>query len=247
MFLHRNDASWDRCIIERNGWISRTKEVGLYRENDDHFFLPDQRPHLKQVYAESKAHIDTFMRAEDLNGRLCVDLGASIGWVEAYVLKTYPLADLIALEINDDRFCGLGRSLVLKEQLGIEFTSLVADMHHIPLCDESVDIVFSVDALHHFRDMGQVFNEVHRVLRPGGKFYGINEPDRPSGTDETAYVATYASMELQHNIIERRPTYAEYIKAGGVLDLHSINAQMGLVQHVDTASLLLKGEKARHS
>src|SRR5664279_1467864 len=138
LFLHRNDASWDRCIIERNGWISRTKEVGLYRENDDHFFLPDQRPHLKQVYAESKAHIDTFMRAEDLNGRICVDLGASIGWVEAYVLKTYPLADLIALEINDDRFCGLGRSLVLKEQLGIEFTSLVADMHHIPLCDESV-------------------------------------------------------------------------------------------------------------
>jgi hypothetical protein len=44
LYLHRSDASWRECIRERDGWIGRTKEVSLYRENDDHFFLPDRRP-----------------------------------------------------------------------------------------------------------------------------------------------------------------------------------------------------------
>lgn len=244
LYLHRSDEGWAKCEIERNGWIARTKEVGLYGENEDHFFLPDRRPHLKEFYAESKAHIDAFLATEDLNGKVCVDIGASFGWVEAYILETYPEAILIALEVNDDHLCGLGRSQAIKDRLNVDFVSLVADMHHIPLKSGTVDVVFSVDALHHFRDMPTVFSEVQRVLKPGGSFYGINEPDRPVGTDEDEYVAQYAEIELRHQIIERRPTYQEYVHAGSDLNVRAINETAGLLQHIDTASLLLKGRKA---
>lgn len=246
VYLHRSDVSWDACTKERDGWIARTKEIGLYGENEDLFYLPDGRPHLKEFYAESKAHIDAFMRAENLNDKICVDLGAMSGWVEAYMLRTYPRAKLIALEVNDDLVIGLGKAPVIAKRHGVHFISLVADMHHIPLKSNSVDIVYSVDALHHFRDLDIVFAEIDRVLKPGGRFYGINEPDRPEGTDEDEYVAAdaHAAIEIKHGIIERRPTFAEWAAAGSSLNLRSINDEFGIKQHVDTASLLLRGEKA---
>jgi SAM-dependent methyltransferase len=244
-YLHRDDDSWGRCIVERDGWINRTKEICLYVENSDHFFLPDRRPHLKEVYTESKTHIDAFQRVEDLNDKICLDLGASVGWVEPYVLATHPMATLIALEVNDDPLCGLGRSQALKRHYGIDFVSLVADMHHIPILEGTVDFVFSVDALHHFRDLKAVFAEVARVLKPGGRFYGLNEPDRPEGTDESEYITPFAEIEMRHNIIERRPTRHEYETSGSELKLRAANQELGLIQHVDTASLILVGEKRR--
>jgi SAM-dependent methyltransferase len=244
-YLHRDDKSWGRCIVERDGWINRTKEIGLYVENDDHFYLPDRRPHLKEVYTESKNHIDTFQRVEDLNDKICVDLGASVGWVEPYILETHPMATLIALEVNDDPLCGLGRSQALKRHHNVDFVSLVADMHHIPILESTVDFVFSVDALHHFRDLKAVFAEVARVLKPGGRFYGLNEPDRPEGIDEKEYITPFAEIEMRHNIIERRPTRQEYETSGSELSLRAVNQQLGLIQHVDTASLILVGEKRK--
>lgn len=242
-YLHRGDESWLACALERDGWIAATKERGLYRDNDDHFYLPDGRPHLAEFYRESKLHLDRFIRAEPLDGKLCLDLGASIGWVEPYLLRHHPGATLVALEVNDDPLCGLGRSEAIKARLGVQFVSLVADMHYVPLESNSVDVVFSVDALHHFRDLDGVFQEVQRVLRPGGTFYGLNEPDRPEGVDEGDYVRSHIEVELRHNIIERRPTIREYLEAGRCLNLMVANADVGIRQNVDTAGLFLKGMK----
>lgn len=238
--LHRTDESWQKCLVEKRGWIEASMERGNYVENEDHFFMPDGRPHLSAFYRESKAHLDRFISLENLNGRTCLDLGASIGWVEAYLMRFYPGAALIALDVNDDPLCGLGRSEALKRRRAVDFQSVVADMHHIPLVDQSVDVVFTVDALHHFRDLRTVFNEVRRVLRPGGVFYGLNEPDRPEGTDELEYVRKHIDVELRHQIIERRPTIRDYLEFGSCLHLRIANGP-GLVQHVHTASLFLSG------
>lgn len=242
-YIHRTDESWDKCMIERCGWIEASKERGVYVDNDDHFFLPDGRPHLREFYKESKTHIDKFIAVADLNGRLCLDLGASLGWVETYMLRCIPTLNLIALEVNDDPICGLGRAESLKRRAGVDFTCLVADMHYIPLANNSVDLVFSVDALHHFRNLDVVFKEIHRVLRPRGTFYGLNEPDRPDGADEDSYVKSHIEVELRHGIIERRPTIAEYLKMGECLNLRVANDEVNLAKNVLTAGLFLAGVK----
>lgn len=88
-----------------------------------------------------------------------------------------------------------------------------------------------------------ILQEVHRVLKPGGKFYGLNEPDRPDNTDELEYIRPRAELEFKHNIIERRPTRQEYLDSGTILGLRAVNDEVGLIQHVDTASLFLAGGK----
>lgn len=244
IYLHRGDETWEKCEVERDGWINMTKNLGLYKENSDYFYMPDGLPHLKKFFAESKQHVDKLLEIENLDNKVCLDLGASIGWVEAYILKTYKNAKLIALEVNDDFYIGLGRSAVLKEYHNCSFESVVADMHHIPLPDDSIDIVFTVDALHHFRDIRQVYEEIYRVLKPSGKFYAINEPDRPDGTDEKEFVEKYIHLELENNIIERRPTLQEYIENGRLLNLKTINQEIGLKKDIDTCGLFLLGEKS---
>jgi len=45
---------------------------------------------------------------------------------------------------------------------------LVFNAHHIPLTDDSLDVIFMKDALHHIPDVELFFNEALRVLRSGG-------------------------------------------------------------------------------
>ncbi len=46
----------------------------------------------------------------------------------------------------------------------------------IPLDSQSVDFVFSYNALEHFEDPQKVLTEVHRLLKPGGCFYTEFDP-----------------------------------------------------------------------
>lgn len=48
---------------------------------------------------------------------------------------------------------------------------LVADAHHIPFADESVDAIFSLAVLEHVEDPYRVVAEMMRVLKPGGVMY----------------------------------------------------------------------------
>ncbi|MEW6202383.1 MAG: class I SAM-dependent methyltransferase [bacterium] len=63
------------------------------------------------------------------------------------------------LEITGKRFDFLG----LKPKL------TQADAEQLPFRDNSFDLVYSWGVIHHVPDMQSVINEIHRVLKPGGK------------------------------------------------------------------------------
>ncbi len=238
-YLHSNDDSWRKCEIEKRGWISISKELGIYLDNSDHYYLPEGRPHLKEFYAEAKRSIDKLLEIENFKKKLCLDLGAGIGWVECYILKRVK-SRLIALECSDDEFVGLGRSVALKKYHKCDFLSIVGDMHNVPIADNSVDIVFMVDALHHFGDLRKVLLESHRVLKPKGHFWAINEPYRPENiADEFEFVKQNIPLETKHNITERRPKITEYLQAGDILNLRVRNEELGFV----APGLILYGGK----
>jgi ubiquinone/menaquinone biosynthesis C-methylase UbiE len=49
------------------------------------------------------------------------------------------------------------------------------DATRLPLVDAAFDSVFMLGGIHHVRDRQGLFSEVHRILKPGGRFY-FREP-----------------------------------------------------------------------
>jgi len=57
------------------------------------------------------------------------------------------------------------------EGSGLDIRYVVGAGESIPLDDNSMDRVVSVDVLEHVLDLRRVLAEIHRVLRPGGLFF----------------------------------------------------------------------------
>jgi SAM-dependent methyltransferase len=112
--------------------------------------------------------------------------GNSIFGIEEPVV--HPILDLLPVGVAVDVACGTGRHAAYLARLGhavsgfdtspemlavarrkvpeVSFTE--ADARSMPLADSSVDTVVCALALAHVEDLGPVFAEFARVLRPGG-------------------------------------------------------------------------------
>ena len=66
----------------------------------------------------------------------------------------------------------------------------------IPLPDESVEVVFSRQVLHHIPDLVALSREVHRVLRPGGIYLACREHVVESQADLEIFLANHAVHQL---------------------------------------------------
>lgn len=92
---------------------------------------------------------------------LVLDVGAGTGRATAALARRYPDARVVALDIS----LGMLRAARARHSRG---WVMCADAHRLPLPNASVDLVFSNLALQWCNDLGQVFGELRRVLRPGG-------------------------------------------------------------------------------
>ncbi|SDC61516.1 class I SAM-dependent methyltransferase [Actinokineospora iranica] len=64
------------------------------------------------------------------------------------------------------------------ESLGLDVEGRVADAERIPYDDDSFDLVVGHAVLHHIPDIPAAFAEIHRVLKPGGRFVFAGEPTK---------------------------------------------------------------------
>lgn len=88
-----------------------------------------------------------------------LDLGAGTGYATRLLAEQYPTAELTALDMSENMLAQISQP---------DTTLLCADAANIPLDDNSVDLVFSSLMLHWCADIGAVFIEIQRILRPDG-------------------------------------------------------------------------------
>lgn len=116
-----------------------------------------------QAEVESRAleRLDYFQ----LDPSVVLDLGCG----PARALKTfrdrYPRARKLLLDLAAPMLSAVPRRARFRR---MPHYPIVADMHHLPLADESVDLVFSSLALQWAQDIDAVLKECRRVLRPNG-------------------------------------------------------------------------------
>jgi malonyl-CoA O-methyltransferase len=97
---------------------------------------------------------------------LCVDLGAGTGHAALALRRRYPRSAILAI----DSSTGMLREARRRFSFRRRFGRVAAEPIRLPLRDGSVDLLLSNLLLHGCSDPDALFDEVRRVLRPGGLF-----------------------------------------------------------------------------
>ena len=103
----------------------------------------------------------------DFSGKILdVPVGTAVFTYRKY--KKLKNADITCLDYSEDM---LAQAKSRFENHSIEnVKTMQGDVGNLPFEDNTFDIVLSMNGFHAFPDKDKAFNEVHRVLKPGGKF-----------------------------------------------------------------------------
>jgi SAM-dependent methyltransferase len=111
----------------------------------------------------------------DVRGKLVLEFGCGSG--ENTVLLARRGAQVYSLDISE-ALIQVAKQRVAVNGISDDVKFCVASAYHIPMRDESVDVVFGMGVLHHL-DLERAGREVRRVLRKGGRAI-FKEPIRNS-------------------------------------------------------------------
>ena len=113
--------------------------------------------------------IARLLDGSDLAGAAVLDIGCGLGVVDELLAGQYGAASVIGVDIEPD-LIERARARILQAGLADRVGFQLVSHGPLPFAAESFDIVFSKDALTQIPDKPAVFTDIHRVLRPGGRF-----------------------------------------------------------------------------
>jgi SAM-dependent methyltransferase len=144
--MHRREATF------HDGWASSTRmEDVLVREC---FEAP--------TALENRFILDCM---GPLGGKKLLDIGAGLG--ESSVYFALQGARVTTVDISPqmvEMALGLGR------KYGVQLEGIVSGAEDLNLPDNSFDIIYVANTIHHVHDRASLFEQMHRALKPGGTF-----------------------------------------------------------------------------
>ncbi|MFA6427482.1 MAG: class I SAM-dependent methyltransferase [Candidatus Magasanikbacteria bacterium] len=134
-----------------------------------------------QNYDKKKAYLDSFEKdvlfdvLGDVSGKKILDVGAGTGRVSIELAKRG--AHVVALDVSEKMLEKIKDSrlrLTTDGQARLKIKKIVGDAESLPFEDESFDGVVAAFLIVHLKDPQRFFDEVYRVLKPGGFFVVTN-------------------------------------------------------------------------
>ncbi len=117
----------------------------------------------------SKSFISVVKKWEVRSGKI-LDIGCGTGLLAIEFAKNLSGVEIIGLDLSDVAL-EVGRENIRKSEV-IERTSFIkGDAEDIPFEDNTFNLVISSNTLHLIMNPIKMFNEIHRVLKPKGKFF----------------------------------------------------------------------------
>lgn len=108
---------------------------------------------------------DQVVSAVDLTGLEVVEVGCGPGGGSAYLACTHHPASLVGIDINKKMI-----DWCREQHHASNLRFLQGDAQDLPIASDSVDALVNVESSHCYPSRARFFQEVARVLRPGGSF-----------------------------------------------------------------------------
>ena len=168
---------------------------------------------MKELQVFDPKHIDalesedrkTWQNPEEILGMLelkpsyvVADLGCGSGYFTVPISRK--VKKVYGIDVQKEMLEFLEEKIQTQKILNIE--TLRSKENEIPLQNESVDLLLSVNTLHEFRDKEKIINEMRRVLNPEGQATIIDF--KKEDTNFGPPVAVRVSKEQAKSLFEKK-------------------------------------------
>ncbi len=157
---------------------------------------------------------------------LVLDIGAGYGGAARYLARNrgWPVRCLNISEIQNQKNREFNKEAGLGELVSVAHGSF----EDIPEPDDAFDIVWSQDSILHSGNRGLVFDEVARVMKPGGHFV-FTDPMQADDCPEGVLQPVYDRLQLKD--LGSFKVYREMAEARGLETVDLIDLTPNLRQH----------------
>ena len=120
-----------------------------------------------QLLTYRPIHDAVLAQLDGLESSTVVDLGCGTGQLTQRLIRTFPDADIVGVDVSDGMLTEAAGRL---RQVGGDAQPLVrADALQLPFAARSVDLVVCTESFHWYPDQASALAELARVLNPGGR------------------------------------------------------------------------------
>ena len=129
------------------------------------------------------AEVATILQGVDLRGKHVLDIGCGIGGIDLLLVKEYGAARVTGIDVEAP-LAQRATQLMVEEGITDRVTIQLVEPGPLPFDDAAFDAVFSKDSILHIPDKRSIYEEIYRVLKPGGQlafsdWYGSHLPSTP--------------------------------------------------------------------
>ncbi len=142
---------------------------------------------------------EQFLTRSEITGGVCLDLGCGSGYLGMALAGQSDLS--VFLIDNDPEMLAIAQQNVNERQLGKKATVMLADVHKIPFASGTIQLVVSRGSVFFWQDQLQAFQEIYRVMAPGGMAFiggGFGTPELKKRIDQ--------------EMLQRNPDWSEHLR-----------------------------------
>lgn len=180
--------------------------------------------------------------SEAVEGEICVDLGSGRGTdVLRLAERVGSHGFVYGIDISDGM---LGKARHHAKQLGVKNVSFQkANLESLPIENGTADLVISNCTINHADDKQKVWDEIHRILKPGGRFvvsdiYSLQPVPEVFRHDPEAVAECWAGSVT-------RDEYTGQLGAAGFTDVQILEESEPYPKgHIEVVSWTILGVKA---
>lgn len=135
------------------------------------------------------------VKARGISGNI-VDIGTGPGRLPIEIAKRVKKARLFGIDLSPDMI-KLARKNADEAGVGKRVEFRVSSASDTGLKDNSMDLVLSTNTLHHLSEPVKAFNEIYRILKPGGEAWLF---DGRKDASRAEFMETVRTLDLADDI-----------------------------------------------